>query len=525
MARLRTFLVASLLLAGLGSCSIIDNFSPRAVNFNLQAEQAQLQALLLNIVRASLNRPMQFTSLSTITGTQSMTGSASLLIPFGHHRPAAAASPDQLTPSTTISASPTFTVPVLDTQEFYQGELTPLTGQEYHFFVEEGYTPAQLLYLFANAIELKTIDPADPRNTANQQHFTFQNYVGSDFDFDQFAAVADYLLSLGMTFEQERRPQRVGPTITAAELRGNLRGIADVTNAGLHIMPVVQNAGAPAAAEAAAQEGPKPGPAGKRAAPRAKAPPKGPQDAALYQLEKTVSSYRPCFDPAVLAIRATHVEVDKSLVCSSNSPPDEIAQSAGNLGRSGGFYITELANTLRDIRARKIAELRAKGDQAAADAIAKLPQLPPSAKYQFSINTRSTEAILYYLGSVVARHLAPAPLRGAIGDGPRLIQVKVGEPYLPFPSVPLCPHTNDASGTPIGNYTCENLFVIEEGHPDSDAPLSVDYADKTWWIPADRARQGRTMRLVDLLKQLLALHTSAKTLPASSVLNIIGPAP
>jgi hypothetical protein len=30
------------------------------------------------------------------------------------------------------------------------------------------------------------------------------------------------------------------------------------------------------------------------------------------------------------------------------------------------------------------------------------------------------------------------------------------------------------------------------------------------------------MRMLDLVKQLLALHTSAKELPASNVLNIIG---
>ena len=41
----------------LAGCTVVDRFSGRAVEYNLQAEQAQEQALLLNIVRASMRRP------------------------------------------------------------------------------------------------------------------------------------------------------------------------------------------------------------------------------------------------------------------------------------------------------------------------------------------------------------------------------------------------------------------------------------------------------------------------------------
>ena len=53
----------------LTACAVVDQYSGRAVVYNLQAEQAQEQALLLNVVRASLRRPMQFTGLQSITGT------------------------------------------------------------------------------------------------------------------------------------------------------------------------------------------------------------------------------------------------------------------------------------------------------------------------------------------------------------------------------------------------------------------------------------------------------------------------
>jgi hypothetical protein len=149
-----TSVIAALALS---SCSIVDDFSGRAVRFNVVAEQAQQQALLLNIVRASLNRPMQFTTLSSITGTASETGGSTLSFPFGEatHRPKGAVSPDVFGLSGSISGGPTFTVPVLDTQEFYQGELKPLSGQEYRFFLDEGITPSVLFYLFVDTIELK----------------------------------------------------------------------------------------------------------------------------------------------------------------------------------------------------------------------------------------------------------------------------------------------------------------------------------------------------------------------------------
>jgi hypothetical protein len=528
VSRFRTLPVGLLLLFVLGSCSIVDNFSGRTVNFNLEAEQAQLQTLLLNIVRASLSRPMQFTSLSSITGTQSMSGSTSLLIPFGHHRPAAVASPDQLTPSATVSASPTFTVPVLDTQEFYQGELTPLTGQEYHFFVEEGYTPAQLLYLFANSIELTTVDKTP-------QHFTFSNYVGNDYDFQRFAIVADYLLSLGLTLEQTRRSQRIGPPLTAAELQKDPKGLADLATAGYQLMlvhsPAAGGSGTSSMTPAPAAPTPKAKPT-DTAKPTGKAKPTNQarstklavaQSTERYQLEKSTTSYRPCFDPGLLAMTNKASLIDKSLVCSSMEAQSEgDVQTDGTLTRPGGFYAPDLVASIRQLQDQHIQALRATGDGASiatAAALAHVPLPPANAQFQLRIYTRSTEGILFYLGSVVARHLHPSP-----PNPPREIQVKVGEPYLPYPATP-CPPSSDGVPQPIGNYLCQNLFAVDVDSHEGHSPLAVEYEDKTYSIPADPNMQGRTLRLVDLVKQLLALHTSAKSLPASNVLNIIGTTP
>src|SRR5579863_3961427 len=104
----------SILVMALAGCAVVDQYSGRAISYNLEAEQALDQGLLLNIVRASLRRPMQFTSVQTVTGTASASAAATFTVPFIPGTGASGFNPS-------ISGGPQFTVPVLDTQEFYNG--------------------------------------------------------------------------------------------------------------------------------------------------------------------------------------------------------------------------------------------------------------------------------------------------------------------------------------------------------------------------------------------------------------------
>jgi hypothetical protein len=136
-------------------CAVVDSYSGRAVDYNREAEQATEQALLLNVIRASLRRPMQFTSIQSITGSANVSGSIAgggvgtrqtpyiSLFPFGAGGPAALAqstnsaisslSTGNASATAALSGSATFTVPVLDTQEFYQGILQPIPLQAFDF--------------------------------------------------------------------------------------------------------------------------------------------------------------------------------------------------------------------------------------------------------------------------------------------------------------------------------------------------------------------------------------------------------
>ena len=134
-----------------------DYFGNRAVEYNREAEDATLSAMLLNIVRASQRRPMQFTGLQSVTGTSSTSGAIGGSEHNAHNTPYVNSStssrsrvpwsPACITgvgnAPASISGGPTFTVPVLDTQEFYQGILTPIPLSVIDFY-HSGGIPARI---------------------------------------------------------------------------------------------------------------------------------------------------------------------------------------------------------------------------------------------------------------------------------------------------------------------------------------------------------------------------------------------
>src|SRR5580704_14070204 len=63
----RGFMVA----VSLGACAIVDQIDPRIDATNRQTARARDQAVLLNIVRANHNVPLNFVAFSRVSGTQS----------------------------------------------------------------------------------------------------------------------------------------------------------------------------------------------------------------------------------------------------------------------------------------------------------------------------------------------------------------------------------------------------------------------------------------------------------------------
>ncbi len=522
-----------MLAAGLAGCALVDNFSGRAIDYNLQAEQAQEQQLLLNVVRASQRRPMQFTGLQSITGTASASGNSTLTTPFGEamHRPKGAVSPDIFSLGGSISGGPTFIVPVLDTQEFYQGILSPISLQVFDYYLQQGFPKEVLFDLFVSKIVVT-------QKSGNNSEMVFNNAVGDDAAFEQFQAMVDILIAAGLSTEHVETTSAFGPAIAAAKLQPSssetggqqaaalLDAYANIANAGLKLA-----------------EG-------------------NGTDKGTYHLQKSEVKYRFCFTNEGASARNLLSNIGQSLYCnqsgdksgaqrataavtgandcsslseprgnadnrgSSNAPPVEGSPDSGG---NATLCLTLNPATI-DALNRRLQSVVEANPEAARSGLAPLSaQNLISEASAFKLQVRSTEGILYYLGEITRRHLYPETTTEA---RPRIIQVPTRVPLAALPERACDDESNRGKTAKESDllhlvsvpglsdsYFCENLFVIDQ-HSNSGF-VSVGYDGSDYSIPSDGARAGRTYQVLELVKQLLAVNTSAKQFPATNVLSII----
>jgi hypothetical protein len=541
-------IIALLLAPGLLGCAIVDNYSGRAVDFNREAEQAQEEVLLLNIVRASLRRPMQFTSLSSVSGSGSVSGSVTggglktnqtpFIAPFGitPGNTNAALSrilATNISGNASLSGTATFTVPILDTQEFYQGILTPIPLQAFDYYLQQGFPPELLFDLFVLKIEVTRLDDGSCRK------FTFQNSVRDDLQFGQFQTFIDYLIGSGLTAERINSVTSYGPPLPAvrpgptspADSAAIVEAYSKASSAGLDIR----------------QEGRGPG--------------------ARVRLQKKSNTFRFCFaypggtpsdwvGPPQSAMFCGHFnrraqarsaefsQADGRAEC---IPRARGARTAGANNddedydsRSQGVH----ADGVSEFRGIRLApEFLRRIDRTQRELIEQKPGIADETLFRsadfagglvsFKVYTRSTEGILYYLGELTRRRLFTE-----FGDVPRTIQVKTGLRPGTMPLTECNDLENKASwqakndlaylsprrsrSTPRGGYYCENLFVLNNDGILGDHVMGVSYDGMHFSISRDQNRSGRTLQVLGLVKQLLALNTAAKQLPATSVISVIG---
>lgn len=541
--RVCVWMAAPLLGVALTGCAVVDNFSGRAVDYNLEAEQVQEQTMLLNIVRASMRRPMQFTGLQSITGTASMNVGSTLTAPFGEatHRPRGAVSPDILGLSGALSGGPSFIVPVLDTQEFYEGILNPISLQIFDYYLEQGFPPEVLFDLFVSKVVVtwaqnsQGSQPGAARdadcarrisnasNSASAEgvaaakcvEITYINSVANDSDFDQFQAIVDLLFAEGLSTEHVETTSRFGPPIPAKTLQPTSSG-----DDGRQAAALIQ------AYASAAQAGLKITPA------------RG-QDG--FQLEKNTTSYRFCFRDVGA------VSKDSPLLCGSARGGDENAaqgraEGAANVGQAAPGEVNDSGSTGFDLNlSAKAQQTLIERLQQATARIAPgfLPNLSNMHVTSFQLQLRSTEGIIYYLGEVTRRHLYPEQGKFPEESEPRIIKVPT---QVPDGAMPVRPCNGDASGRtqqsdlvypndatdPTGagrgkasSYYCDDIFVVDKSS--GGAFISVDYDGGSYGLPGGSDRSGRTYQVLELAKQILAVNTSAKQLPATSVVVISQP--
>jgi hypothetical protein len=436
---------------GLTACAVVDQYAGRAVVYNLQAEQAQEQALLLNVVRASLRRPMQFTGLQSITGTASASGSItgggsstrqSPYISLFGLPPASSSSllssvvAGNIGGSASIGGGPTFSVPVLDTQEFYRGFLNPISGQALDLYFQYGYPRDVLFNIMIQKIIIKRLDGGCRVEVHTPEcEMTIRNYAPEDVSLKLFQGIMGYLIRLGLSTE-----------------------------------PIIE-------------------PASKQ---------KGSTDA---KVEADERSFGFCFAPRDAS---AYRHINRHVLC--GHPAAGLQLKASEIGRKALISGVPLPKAFIDKLYADTIEPRLSSD-ARADGFRSIRAFGGK-NVSISFNTRSIEGILYYLGEVVRRQAHPES-----GQSSSPVQVRVGPPQNPFP-IQSCPFEGNIDG-----YRCTDLFVLEEGVSDPKG-ISVDYEGEHYTISSDTGSSW-TMPVFDIVKQLQALNTSAKQLPASNLISVL----
>ncbi len=231
-ARLAAVVAISILLS---SCERAVDFSTWVVAYNRSVDMAQNEIALLNVLRAGDNMPMVMSSVQVVRGNGST--SAVMGAMGGVSRTSYALQSFTWIDSLTASVAPTaaltvtdgfnFDVAILDTAEFEQGFLTPIRASTLSLFLQRGIPISVLLNLL---VESGTFNKADGSSVTVYNDPASSSY--SDFQ--------DHLqkaLRLGVTTEPPIPFVPVGPVLTAAEVKANIRSVVEGTRGGLLLMP------------------------------------------------------------------------------------------------------------------------------------------------------------------------------------------------------------------------------------------------------------------------------------------------
>jgi hypothetical protein len=168
-------LVAGGLLAGaLSACAVVDPVDSRYDTVSRSLAKARNEAIFLNLVRASHDYPLSFTTIANVTPT--MTNTSSFALPtfsvgppnclpglsgttrsttcsFGTGVPGAATLLTNNTASNSTAVSTNFNVATQETGSFYDGFLKPIDLHTLAYFIRQDYPRELLFWLFADSFQ------------------------------------------------------------------------------------------------------------------------------------------------------------------------------------------------------------------------------------------------------------------------------------------------------------------------------------------------------------------------------------
>jgi hypothetical protein len=169
-------LVAGGLLAGLlSACAVVDPVDSRYDTVSRSLAKARNEGIFLNLVRASHDYPLSFTTIANVTPTLTNTSTFALptfssgppncilaVLPGTSHTcsfatgvPGASTIFGSTTASNATAVSTNFNVATQETSAFYLGFLKPIDLQTLNYFIRQGYPRELLFWLFADSFQLQ----------------------------------------------------------------------------------------------------------------------------------------------------------------------------------------------------------------------------------------------------------------------------------------------------------------------------------------------------------------------------------
>jgi hypothetical protein len=133
-------------------CSLAPAINHDVSDYFLVNDLAANRIILLNILRAKDGAPLHFSELSQVRGQLSIGATAATTFPFGPYSHATTIPRELATIGGTVSSSPSFDIASLDTKDFTDGVMSPISPRTLEFFLDEGIDYRMVLMLLISGI-------------------------------------------------------------------------------------------------------------------------------------------------------------------------------------------------------------------------------------------------------------------------------------------------------------------------------------------------------------------------------------
>ena len=131
------------------ACAATTPTSKVAVDYNRIFAKARNEVLITNILRASAEEPLQFSTMGSVTGGVRNTGLVNLTIPSLIGRGATILSPEF---TVNEGINPNVSIVPLSNKEFTEGIMKPVTLDEMNYFINQGWDQELVLELAIGGI-------------------------------------------------------------------------------------------------------------------------------------------------------------------------------------------------------------------------------------------------------------------------------------------------------------------------------------------------------------------------------------